>query len=184
MRRLGRVLVCVFGLLTVGDVQADEAVWELLGRGGQVVMVRYALAPGVGDPANFDPADCSTQRNLNEAGRMQARRMGDAFRNRNIPIDQVLSSVWCRCAETARLAFGDVTVWPALNSFFRDRRTRGRQTDAVATRVAGWTGPGNLVLVTHQINVTALTNRFVQSGEAVVLTPTPSGFQVAGRLLF
>src|SRR5687767_9728402 len=90
-----------------GGVAADPKVWTLLEGGGQVVLIRHAITtPGTGDPTGMRLDDCSTQRNLTDAGRQHARRIGEAFRTRRIPIDRVLTSPWCRCVETARLAFG------------------------------------------------------------------------------
>jgi phosphohistidine phosphatase SixA len=159
--------------------------WDTMRAGGQVALVRHADAPGVGDPESFALGDCSTQRNLSDGGRAQAARIGAAFRKQQIAVDQVLTSGWCRCVETATLAFGTAEVWSPLNSFFRDDSSGAAQTAEVRTRVADWTGPGTLVLVTHQVNVTALTDIFPASGEIVVLTPAPEravGFSIAGRV--
>ena len=170
----------------VEPVQAAPAtaLWDTLAAGGQVVLIRHAEAPGVGDPANFTLGDCSTQRNLSAGGRAQSERLGETFRVHGVEVGQVLSSEWCRCVDTATLAFGAVEPWPALNSFFRDASTDAAQTAEVRARVAAWTGPGTLVLVTHQVNITALTNIFPASGEIIVLTPMPeraAGFSIAGR---
>ena len=185
------VLLISAGLaLAVGHGRADraaanEAAWETLRAGGSVAMMRHAQAPGVGDPANFSLDDCATQRNLSGAGRAQAARIGDAFRANGVAVDLVLTSGWCRCVDTARLAFGAAEVWPALHSFFRDSTTERVQIEETRAGVAAWTGPGTLVLVTHQVNVTALTGIFPAEGEVIVLTPAPdrpAGFVVAGRV--
>src|SRR5215475_1556473 len=108
------VLACAVLILAAAGpaVAADEALWTLLRAGGQVIMLRHAGTIGtVGDPPGFQVEDCSTQRNLTEAGREQARKIGEAFRAREIPIARVLSSPWCRCLDTARLAFGRVEPW-------------------------------------------------------------------------
>jgi phosphohistidine phosphatase SixA len=103
--------------------------WTALKGIGKVVLMRHALAPGTGDPSGFQLGDCSTQRNLSETGREQARQAGNEFRKRQIPVKQVLSSQWCRCLETAKLLnLGEVKPVPALNSFFRDRSTEDVQT--------------------------------------------------------
>jgi broad specificity phosphatase PhoE len=166
-------------------VAADgEAVWDLLRSGGQVVVMRHASTePGVGDPPGFRLEDCQTQRNLSAAGREEARRLGQAFRARSIPIGQVLSSRWCRCLETARLAFGTVEPWAPLDSFFNDRSRADAQTQAVRELIAERPPGGNLILVSHQVNITALTQLFPAPGEMIVLTPLGNGeFRVAGRL--
>jgi broad specificity phosphatase PhoE len=161
-----------------------EALWGLLRGGGQVVVMRHATTdPGVGDPPGFRIDDCATQRNLSESGREEARRVGGAFRVRGVPIRRVLSSRWCRCLETARLAFGTAESWPPLDSFFGDRSREPEQTKAVQQLVGERPGTGNLILVTHQVNIRALTGLFPAPGEMIILTPQGNGaFRVAGRL--
>ncbi|MFN7123049.1 MAG: histidine phosphatase family protein [Hydrogenophaga sp.] len=145
--------------------------WELLREGGCVVLMRHAQTdPGVGDPPNFKLGECSTQRNLSEAGREQARRVGAAFVRERVKLDQVRSSAWCRCVDTAMLAFKQNTVWPPINSFF-GAGGQDEQSRAVLAAVQGWQAPRNLMLVTHQVNVTALTGEFLAMGEVVVTRP-------------
>jgi broad specificity phosphatase PhoE len=145
--------------------------WELLREGGCVVLMRHAQTdPGVGDPPNFKLGECSTQRNLSEAGREQARRVGAAFVRERVKLDQVRSSAWCRCVDTAMLAFKQNTVWPPINSFF-GAGGQDEQTRAVLAAVQGWQAPRNLMLVTHQVNVTALTGEFLAMGEVFVTRP-------------
>jgi phosphohistidine phosphatase SixA len=173
-------LVLILALLSVpGAASADEAIWALLKSGGQVVIMRHAATvPTVPDTLG---TGCSTQRNLSEAGRDDARRIGAAFRARGIAVEDVRASVWCRCMDTARLAFGTVTNWPALDSIFRDRSREAAQTREVRELIRGHSG-GALVLVTHQANITALTGLFPEEGEMLVLTPRSEGFVVAGRI--
>ncbi len=151
----------------------DERLWAKLAQADDetyVVLLRHAIAPGTGDPANFQINDCTTQRNLSEPGRQQARDIGKAFRDRNIPIAKVLSSQWCRCLETAELmAVGPVEPFLALNSFFRDRTTADAQTSQVRQYINNQDQPGVIIMVTHQVNITALTSIFPSSGTAVVL---------------
>ena len=178
------VAMLALSLLAPTAVTADEALWALLRGGAQIVLMRHATTtPGVGDPPGFRPADCPTQRNLTEAGRDEARRVGAAFRARGVPVGRVLSSHWCRCLETARLAFGRVEPWEPLDSVFEDRAREPERTRAVR-RVAGERpAEGNLVLVTHGVNVLAVTGVSPAPGEFLVLTPEAGGgFRVAGRL--
>ncbi|MGC5198741.1 histidine phosphatase family protein, partial [Aphanothece microscopica] len=136
---------------------ADDAAWAVLREGG-LVLFRHAIAPGGGDPAGMRLGDCATQRNLDAEGRAQARRIGDAFRAQAAPVGAVLTSRWCRTRETADLAFpGLARDEPAFDSFFADRRTADAQTAAARDILLDWTGPGALVVVTHQVNITALT---------------------------
>ncbi|MDX1541772.1 MAG: histidine phosphatase family protein, partial [Geminicoccaceae bacterium] len=127
---------CPIGVLTAPSkaAAADEpsALWAALRSGEAVAMMRHALAPGTGDPAEFEIDDCSTQRNLSDRGRAQARAIGQRFRANGIERAEVGSSQWCRCLETARLlGLGDVEPMPALNSFFRDRDRGPAQTTAL-----------------------------------------------------
>ncbi|MEE1657156.1 histidine phosphatase family protein [Microvirga sp. CF3062] len=162
---------------------SDEA-WQALRQGGTVALFRHARAPGTGDPANFRLDDCSTQRNLSEEGRRQAQRIGDQFRTRQVPVEHVLSSRWCRALDTARLAFGGMTKpSPPLDSFFSGRDQEPAQTQAVRRIIEGWRSTGVLVLVTHQVNITALTGIFPSEGEMLVLRPRAgAGFDIVGRI--
>jgi phosphohistidine phosphatase SixA len=180
----GGVVWAISLLSTPVAGSSNEALWALLQEGGQVVVIRHALTePGVGDPPGFRLDDCQTQRNLSAVGREEAKRIGAAFQTRGVPIGQVLSSRWCRCLETARLAFGTVEPWPPLDSFFNDRSRETEQTDAVRQRASERPAAGNLILVTHQVNISALTGIFPAAGEMVILTPQEDGtFRVAGRL--
>jgi phosphohistidine phosphatase SixA len=181
-----RFLLALLLLLVASPALATEAGWALLREGGHVVLIRHAMAPGTGDPANFDLERCATQRNLSDQGRQQARRMGALFAARAAPVERVLSSRWCRCLETARLAFGDDAVEPfeALDSFFGDDSTAEAQTAAVLETIRDYTGSGNLVMVTHQVNITALTGIVPRPGEAVIVAPDGDGVRVTARIIF
>jgi len=182
-----RALAGLALLLLLSPAAADdgEALWTLLKGGGQVVMMRHASTdPATGDPPGFRLDDCATQRNLSAAGREEARRIGAAFRARGIPVGRVLSSRWCRCLETARLAFGAVEPWPSLDSFFRDQTREAQQTQAVRALAGERPPSGNLILVTHGFNIRALVGILPAPGEMVILTPQGNGaFLVAGRLV-
>ncbi len=164
---------------------ADDAGWEAAKQPGVVFLMRHALAPGTGDPANFALGDCSTQRNLNDAGRDQARRTGDAFKSRGIAVDLVLTSQWCRCHETAELLdLGPVESFPPLNSFFQDRSTAAAQTSETLDYLTNQPAGRRSFLVTHQVNVTALTSGSVRSGEVIVVDVSDDGgVDVLGRIL-
>jgi broad specificity phosphatase PhoE len=166
------------------DAADDQAVWTLLKGGGQVVFVRHAITtPGVGDPPGMRLEECSTQRNLTDAGRAHARRVGEAFRARKIPVDRVMSSPWCRCLETARLAFGPPEVWTALSNLFDRPQNRTEQVAQMRAFVSGVRRSGNVVLVSHGSTISALTGINPDTAEMVVLTPQGSGrFTVVGRL--
>ena len=182
---MARFLAFFLVLIGLPDAAgANQALWDLLKEGGQVAVIRHAsTVPGFGDPPGFRVDDCTTQRNLSEAGREEARRIGAAFLDRGVPVEKVLSSRWCRCLDTARLAFGTAEPWAALDSFFDDRSREPEQTRQVRELIGERPLSGNLVLVTHQVNITALTAIFPGQGEMVILTPLGDGkFRVAGRL--
>jgi broad specificity phosphatase PhoE len=172
-------LACLFG----PAAHADEALWQLVAGGGQVLFVRHAqTTPGVGDPPGFKLEDCASQRNLSAEGRAQAQRMGAELGRRSVPIGDVLSSPWCRCLDTARLAFGRATRWDALSNLFGRAGEAERQVRALRPRIAAYRGSGNLVLVSHGSTAAALTGEHPGMGELLVLTPSGGGFRVAGRL--
>lgn len=188
MRSTCLLIVAALGavpLLATG-APADQGAWSALRAGGGVAMIRHARAPGTGDPAAFRLDDCSTQRNLDASGRREAAALGERFRAEGVEVTAVKSSRWCRALDTARLAFPEAKVEPApaLDSFFGRRANEPSQTASVRELVGSWTGPGTLVLVTHQVNVTALTGVFPREGEVVVLRPGPAGrVEVVGRVV-
>lgn len=156
--------------------------WDALKQPGAMAIMRHALAPGTGDPSAFKLGDCATQRNLDARGREQARRIGEAFRARGIAFAQVRSSQWCRTRETAELLdLGPVSDAPSLNSFFQDFSTRERQTRE--TRELIGSAGGRLMLVTHQVNISALTGRGTRSGEILVIRETDGDIEVLGSIL-
>ncbi|NYZ15997.1 histidine phosphatase family protein [Azospirillum sp. RWY-5-1] len=163
---------------------SEAAAWAALARGGHVILMRHAATvPGTGDPPGFRLGDCATQRNLSDAGRADARAAGERLRREGVRVDEALTSVWCRSFETAELmAVAPVRVEPAVNSFFDGQGDREAQTDAARRLVASWRGPGNRLMVTHQVNITALTGVFPQQGEMVVLAPAGGGFTAVGRI--
>lgn len=152
---------------------ADTDIWTRLQQPDThyFVLMRHALAPGTGDPPNFELGDCSTQRNLSDEGRSQARRTGEAFKQRDIDVQQVLSSQWCRCLETADLMdVAPVEPFPPLNSFFRDRSTEAEQTEQVREFMLDYPDTsGVTVMVTHFVNISALSGTGASSGEMVVM---------------
>ncbi|XWN31676.1 MAG: histidine phosphatase family protein [Devosia sp.] len=170
------VMAAMVAVMFASAAHASEAAWAALREGGAAAIMRHALAPGTGDPPNFKLGECATQRNLDERGRTQARAIGQAFRENGVVVDRVLSSAWCRSTETAQLlGLGEVETFAPLNSFFADRTTRQQQTDATAAFLAQLPEGVTPVLVTHQVNITALTGRFASSGEIVVITVADDG---------
>ena len=187
MRRTLRLLALVAVLMFAlpGGAIADPKVWALLEGGGQVVLLRHAITtPGVGDPPGMRLDDCSSQRNLTDNGRRDARQLGEAFRAHRIVVARVLSSPWCRCLETARLAFGTAAPWPPLGNLFGRLEAHDEQVRQMRTLVGERRTGGNLVLVSHGSTISALTGVSLGTAEAVVVTPQGNGrFTVAGRLM-
>lgn len=170
-----------------GPARAQDggAALAALQAGGAVALIRHASAPGTGDPPGFRLGDCATQRNLSEGGRREAAELGTALRARGVRVAQVRSSRWCRARDTAALAFPDIpaTADPALDSFIADRAEEPGRSERVRAAIAAWRGrAGVLALVTHQVNVTALTSIYPAEGEIVVVAPNAGGFDVVGRL--
>jgi phosphohistidine phosphatase SixA len=185
MKHLALHAFSIVLLVSSWSTQADESLWKLLGDGGQILLIRHATTtPGVGDPDGFRLEDCKTQRNLSEEGRAEAKRLGDAVRKRGVVIGEVLSSPWCRCIDTAQLAFGRVDqTWPALGNLFGRSEAAQAQVREMRARVSAYKGKPNLVLLSHGSTAVALTGVSPQQAEIIVLTPLGGGkFRVAGRL--
>lgn len=157
------------------DDADEQRTWRLLRAGGLVVLMRHgATEPGFGDPKGYRLDDCATQRNLSEAGRGHARRVGERFRAERVPIAQVLTSPWCRCRETATLAFGGAEDWEPLSSFFDFPDRSPDYSERVRRRIAGYgrrPPAGNVVMVTHNVNIAALARHSVAPGEMVLMRP-------------
>jgi phosphohistidine phosphatase SixA len=185
--RSARLLACTLTLALACHAIPAAAQFPIarLDEGGYVVMLRHALAPGVGDPANFRLHDCATQRNLSEEGRAQARRLGERLRAHGIDQAKVYSSQWCRCLETAELLdLGPVAELPALNSFFSRRADREPTLEALRAFLSGLPEDGPpVILITHQVTISAITGRGTASGEAIVLKADGTGQpQVVGTI--
>ena len=160
--------------------QTQEPFWALARQGGHVMLMRHAATEsGIGDPPQFRLGDCSTQRNLSAQGREQARVLGLRLAQAGVSLQAVYSSAWCRCTDTARLAFDPHhrphQVWPALNSFFQGQGDERRQTHAVLERARQMPAGHSWMLVTHQVNISALTGRGTAMGEVLLCRPPQAG---------
>ena len=157
------------GALPLGVIAADDPA-ALLRQGGCMLLLRHAQTePGTGDPPGFKLAVCSTQRNLSAAGRQSAVRMGRWFKDRGLQPQAVLTSAWCRCVDTANLAFGKSQLWAPLNSVFGDRLPLPDQTAALRQALGQLPAGQFQVWVSHQVNVSALVGHFMAMGEGVIL---------------
>ena len=179
-----RIVLAFILLAFAFEAGATEAGWALLREGEHVVLLRHAHAPGMADPADFDIEKCSTQRNLSERGRQQARKVGALFAARAAPTQRVLTSRYCRTRETARLAFRDAEDSPLLDPPAADGEERQAQIEAIVAEVANYSGSGNLVLVTHLETIEAVTGQTAREGEAVIVRPDGERLRVIGRIVF
>ena len=169
--RLFYIILIIFLTLTNGiKADTETQVLKNLKNGGNLIFIRHAYAPGGGDPDNFDLNDCLTQRNLSETGREQAKKIGKFFHENQIPIDKVISSEWCRCKETALIAFKNYETENFLNSFYSAKFAKNRkmQMKKLKDYVKSWNGDKNLVLVTHYVVISEALNYAPSSGEIVI----------------
>ena len=159
-------------LFLILNISSTLANWQPAKEGNKVILIRHSLAPGSGDPSGFQIKDCKTQRNLSKEGIDQSKKIGKLFKINQIKIDQVLSSQWCRCKDTAKFAFKNYKEFSALNSTFQppyDKNAR-KQIRELKNYIKNWKGNGsNLVLVTHYVIITAITDTVPRSGEIVII---------------
>ena len=167
----------------ISSIKADfnKKLFTQLEDGGKLIFIRHAYAPGSGDPGNFNLNDCSTQRNLSEKGKKQAEYIGEFFKNNNIKIDKVLSSEWCRCKETAKIAFKNFSTNSFLNSFYSSKfaKNKDKQITAFNDYINKFKGNDNLILVTHYVLISEVLNYGPSSGEIVV---SDKNFNIIGNL--
>lgn len=170
-------LILVAAVLRPAQAEETGRVVELLDLPRHAALMRHATAPGSGDPDHFRLDDCTTQRNLSEAGRAEARETGRLLRAAGLADALVLTSRWCRATDTAReLDLGEVDPFPPLDSFFRDRsREDAARRDILARIAERKAGDPPLIMVSHQVNITAVTGIFPASGEIVVVEVLPDG---------
>ena len=181
MRLLMAVLLMCVSVASGAD--ASDAIWDALRAPGTVVIVRHSYAPGTFDPPDSKLEDCSTQRNLDDNGRAQAKRIGEAFREHGIAVGAVRSSPRCRCLDTARLAFGKAEPWGVLQGALRDADLRRRQLAEIRKAIGEHREGPPLVLVTHGSVVSDLTGLNVAMGAFVVLRRNADGqHTVVGQL--
>ncbi len=174
--RIALILAFVLAVTSVTHAADEAALWRALASKDHFALLRHAIAPGTGDPSEFAVDDCSKQRNLSEEGRRQATRIGLRFRESGIQAARIYSSQWCRCLETARLLeLGPVTELPVLNSFFQSPERGERQTQMLKSWIDRHSHDSPLVLVTHQVNIVALTSVFPASGELIVMRRSEDG---------
>ena len=160
---------------------SNEKIINSLKDGKKIVFIRHAIAPGNGDPDNFDITDCSTQRNLNDKGRAQSKIIGEFFKSNKILFDKVLSSEWCRCKDTGIIAFGDIETFSALNSFYDQRfaKNKYKQIQNLKKYIKNRKSKKNLILITHYVVILEILNLGTSSGEIII---SNKNFELIGNI--
>ena len=181
MKKIISLLFIFISLVFSNQAFSNDDLIQSLKEGGKIIFIRHAYAPGGGDPDNFDVNDCSTQRNLNNEGISQSKLIGEFFVKNKIQIDQVLSSEWCRCKDTAKYAFKNFKTFNALNSFFSSKfaQNEDKQIKDLKNFIHNWKSEKNLVLVTHYVVISSMLNMAVGSGEIVI---TNNDYDVIGTI--
>jgi len=171
------VCLCVVQGFSAAEAETSrEWLWDALRSKHHFALLRHALAPGTGDPPEFTLGRRETQRNLSPEGRRQAKRIGDLFRVHGINEARVFSSEWYRCQDTAELLdLGPVNSLSALNSFFQNYEQKDAGTESLKIWLSQQEIDKPLVLVTHQVNITALAGVYPSSGEIVVVQKDAQG---------
>jgi phosphohistidine phosphatase SixA len=180
-----RFVLALLLLAVPSAAQATDAGWALLRDGGHVVLLRHAMVTGTTDPANFDIANCASQVNLSARGKQQASKIGALFAARAAPVERLLSSRYCRCLDTARIAFEtEPEAFAPLDLLKGDDSQKAAQMAAILKEIRAYSGSDNLVMVTHLEDIVALTGISPREGEAVVVEPRGDTLRVLGRVTF
>ena len=169
--KYNKLLILFFLIIFNGDRSfASDQLINQLKKGGNLVMIRHAYAPGIGDPDNFSIKDCSTQRNLNKCDVQQSKKIGEFFKKNKIPTDIIISSEWCRCKDTAFYFFKNFKTNKFLNSFYdlRFKKNEKKQIENLRRYIKRWNGKKNLILVTHYVVINELLNVNSNSGEIII----------------
>ena len=176
------VIVFFIGILNINNSAfSDDKILKSLKEGKKLIFIRHAIAPGNGDPNNFDINDCSTQRNLDEKGIEESEKIGLFFKNNKIKIDKVLSSQWCRCKDTAKYAFKNFETFNALNSFYDEKfvTNEAKQIKDLKNYIKNWNSDKNLVLITHFVVISSILNTGSSSGEIII---SDKNFNIIGSI--
>ena len=174
MKFIKFLLILFISINTSIKADSKKTIIDELQQGGKLIFIRHAYAPGGGDPDNFIINDCSTQRNLNNKGKDQSKKIGNFFRENNILLENIYSSEWCRCKETALIAFKNFEKKSFLNSFFSEKfaKNKNNQIKELKKFIKDWNGKQNLVFVTHYVVISEILNYASSSGEIVIANKT------------
>ena len=179
----------VFLILFVGlsvfqnNVYSSDIILNSLKEGNKIIFIRHAIAPGNGDPENFKINNCATQRNLNKNGIIQSKNIGFFFKKNKIKIDKVLSSEWCRCKDTAKIAFKHFETFDGLNSFYDKKFASNEDTQIKNLKkyIKSWESDKNLILVTHFVVISSILNVGTSSGEMII---SDKNYNIIGNKIF
>ena len=165
-------IIIILSISLTSSIKADsqKKLINELKEGGKIIFIRHAYAPGNGDPENFDKKDCSTQRNLNKEGIEQSKKIGHFFIKNQIIINEIFSSEWCRCKDTAKYAFDKFKTFDALNSFYQSKflKNKDKQIKDLKKFIESWDDDKNLILITHYVVISEMLGVGVSSGEIII----------------
>ena len=165
-----KIIILIILFLFNQKSYADENIVEILKKNDNIIFIRHSLAPGTGDPENINLNDCKTQRNLNNEGIKQSKKIGNFFKKNNIRVEHIFSSEWCRCKDTAFHAFESFKTFDALNSFYSKKfyKNKNRQIKRLKKFISEWDNKSNLVLVTHYVVILEILGTGTGSGEIII----------------
>ena len=165
-----KIIILIILFLFNYKSYADENIVEILKKNDNIIFIRHSLAPGLGDPENINLNDCKTQRNLNREGIKQSKKIGNFFKKNNIKVENVFSSEWCRCKDTAFYAFNNYKTFNALNSFYSKKfyKNKNKQIKMLKKFIRNWDNNSNLILVTHYVVISEILGIAAGSGEIII----------------
>ena len=181
--KLVKFLLIIFITINLPiKAESNQNLITELKKGGKLIFIRHAYAPGGGDPDNFDINNCDTQRNLNEIGRQQAKKIGTFFEDNNIVINEIYSSEWCRCRETAQIAFNRYEKKKFLNSFFSFKFIKNKDSQMIKLKkfIKDYDNKKNVVFLTHYVVINEILNYSPNSGEIIVID---RNYNILGNLI-
>ena len=165
-----KIIILIILFLFNHKTYADENIVEILKKNNNIIFIRHSLAPGTGDPEKINLKDCKTQRNLNDEGIKQSKKIGNFFKKNNIKVEYVFSSEWCRCKDTAFYAFDNYKTFNALNSFYSEKfyKNKNKQIKNLKKFISNWDDSSNLILVTHYVVILEILGIAAGSGEIII----------------
>ena len=176
-----KIIILIILFLFNHKSYANENIVEILKKNDNIIFIRHSLAPGSGDPENINLNDCKTQRNLNNEGIKQSKKIGNFFKKNDIKVEHIFSSEWCRCKDTAFYAFDNYKTFNALNSFYSEQfyKNKNKQIKNLKKFISNWDNNSNLVLVTHYVVILEILGIGTGSGEIII---SDKKYQIKDRI--